>query len=93
VRAHPTTPAAQVQQNLALNVRAVYVFLSKHSSVMRIAKQVRETVFAKLARAERINEIAANRGHGLAARHFSRQSLMSIIGLEASAYSFMILPA
>jgi hypothetical protein len=56
-RAHPTASSTQVRRNLALQEKSVYVSPSKHRSVARIAKQVRESVFA-IASADPIDETA-----------------------------------
>ncbi len=44
-RAHSTSSATQVRCNLGLQEKVVYVSPSKHLQVLRVVKQVRETVF------------------------------------------------
>ena len=45
VRANPTSSATQVRRNLDLQEKPVYVSPSKHRAVLRITKQVLESVF------------------------------------------------
>jgi hypothetical protein len=53
--AHPTSSARQVRCNLGIQEKVVNVSPSKHSQVLRVVKQVRETVFNNFTSGQRVD--------------------------------------
>ncbi len=54
-RARPTSSATQVRRNLGIQEQVVHVSPSKHCQVLRVVKQVRETVFSNFTSCQRID--------------------------------------
>ncbi len=54
-RAHPTSSATQVRRNLSIQEKVVHVSPSKHRQVLRVVKQVRETVFGNFTSGQHVD--------------------------------------
>lgn len=54
-RAHPSSSATQIRRNLGIQEKVVHVSPSKHRQVLRVVKQVRETVFSNFTGGQRVD--------------------------------------
>ncbi len=59
-RAHPTSSATQVQRNFGIQEKVVHVSPYKHRQVLRVVKQVHETVFSNFTSGQRVNNLGGS---------------------------------
>ena len=80
-RAHPTSSATQIRCNLGIQEKVVHVSPSKHRQVLRVVKQVRETVFSNFTSGQRVDNSKGSLTRlapPLSSRHWWRITIVAV---------------